>query len=870
MIRRILCVMVAFGLPLAACNSSEFESPASPPSATKSTDTGQSKISRVDLRHAPTLWQQVAREGLSNKALGAGDEVGFRTLRHTTSANGLLHTRTQQTYKGVPIWGEHVITSRDPRGQVVRMHGNLIQGIERLDTTPAFSERDALDNMKALHALDFTGGERRFENESSELVVFAQKGAPKLAYAVSFFSDVRGGGEPSRPTFLVDAKSGEVLLHFEGLTTDAIGTGPGGNSKVGQYEYGTDFGFNDVAVSGSTCTMNNANVKTVNLNHGTSGSTAYSYTCPRNTVKTINGAFSPLNDAHFFGGQVFDMYQAWVGTAPLTFQLTMRVHYSSSYENAFWNGSAMTFGDGGSTFHPLVSLDVSSHEVSHGFTEQNSGLIYSGQSGGINEAFSDIAGEAAENFMHGTNDFLVGADIFKADGALRYMADPPLDGSSIGHADDYTNGMDVHYSSGVYNKAFYLMATSPGWDVQKAFTLFAHANQNYWTPSATYLTAADGVRDSATDLGFDLATVNDAFDAVGVIPPLPPEPSCTDPANCVDVTLDLLTDDYASETSWRISRGGATVASGSGYSNNTNYIEVTPLDPGDYVFTISDSFGDGICCGYGLGAYELSSPSGVIVSGGAFGSSESTAFTITGDDPPANQAPTASFSATTNNLSASFTDGSADSDGSVASWAWDFGDGSTSAQQDPSHTYGAAGTYTVTLTVTDDDGASDSASQSVTVTDAPGGFVELSNDNFESGMQGWIDGGSDVRRSANDAAYASEGTFCVRLRDNSGAASAMSKAYDLSGFSDLRVSFSYYARSMETNEDFFVEVWDGSSWNVVANYVVGVDFSNDTFNTASVTVDASGLGADSGVRIRADASGNSDYIYVDEVVVEAQ
>ncbi|MGO4782039.1 M4 family metallopeptidase, partial [Lysobacter sp. 2RAB21] len=76
---------------------------------------------------------------------------------------------------------------------------------------------------------------------------------------------------------------------------------------------------------------------------------------------------------------------------------------------------------------------------------------YSGQSGGINEAYSDIAGEAAEFYMNNTNDFLVGAQIFKGTGALRYMANPPQDGRSIGHARDYRAGMDVHYSSGVYN-----------------------------------------------------------------------------------------------------------------------------------------------------------------------------------------------------------------------------------------------------------------------------------------------------------------------------------------------------------------------------------------------------------------------------------
>ena len=143
--------------------------------------------------------------------------------------------------------------------------------------------------------------------------------------------------------------------------------------------------------------MANVNVNTVDLNHGTSGSLAfeYPYTTENgneciNKYKFINGAFSPLNDAHYFGSVVFKMYKDWIGQAPLSFPLTMRVHYSNNYENAFWNGSSMTFGDGDLTFFPFVSLDISGHEVSHGSTEQNSNLIYSGQSGGINEAFSDI------------------------------------------------------------------------------------------------------------------------------------------------------------------------------------------------------------------------------------------------------------------------------------------------------------------------------------------------------------------------------------------------------------------------------------------------------------------------------------------------
>jgi hypothetical protein len=317
---------------------------------------------------------------------------------------------------------------------------------------------------------------------------------------------------------ILDAGNGKVLRQWEGLTTDLVGTGPGGNLKTGQYEYGTNYGYNDVAVAGTTCTMNNANVKTVNLNHGTSGSTAFSYTCPRNTSDSINGAYSPLNDAHYFGKVVFDMYNAYVGVSPLTFQLMMRTHYSNNYENAFWDGSSMTFGDGANTFYPLVSLDVSSHEVSHGFTEQNSNLTYSGRSGGMNEAYSDMAGEAAEFYMKGAADFLVGADIFKgaAGQALRYMGNPPQDGASIDNAANYYDGLDVHYSSGVYNKAYYTLAHTAGWDAKTAFQVFARANQLYWTPDVGFNEGACGVQTAASDLSRTVADVSAAFNVVNV------------------------------------------------------------------------------------------------------------------------------------------------------------------------------------------------------------------------------------------------------------------------------------------------------------------------------------------------------------------
>lgn len=444
----------------------------------------------------------------------AGETLAVR--KKYLDPNGTSTIRYQQLYRGIPVIGDDVVISRYSNGDFKLAHGAVVNGIanDLVSIVPKVSLSNAQHLAKTSSTQSLTSNQNvSFENESSRLAIWLdESNTARLVYEVTY---VQYANKPSRPYIIIDAMNGEVLHKFDNLQT-ADGTGPGGNQKTGQYEYGTDFGHLDVAQSGNTCTMENANVKTVDLNHGTSGSSAYSYTCPRNTRKEINGAYSPLNDAHFFGNVVFNMYNDWLNTAPLTFQLSMRVHYSNNYENAFWNGSSMTFGDGASRFYPLVSLDVSAHEVSHGFTEQNSNLIYSGKSGGLNEAFSDIAGEAAESYMNGSNDWLVGAQIFKANGALRYMNNPPQDGNSIDHQNDFVSGMDVHYSSGVYNKAFYLLATTNGWTTRKAFEIYARANQLYWTANSNWDNAGNGVLDAACDLGYSVDDVKASLTAVGV------------------------------------------------------------------------------------------------------------------------------------------------------------------------------------------------------------------------------------------------------------------------------------------------------------------------------------------------------------------
>lgn len=448
-------------------------------------------------------------------ALSLSAAESFQPKSQIATQTGNVKVRYQQMYKGVPVWGASIVAEQSAMGVIRSLDGRRVTGIETdlPDVTPNFGSEQAIDKLKR-HELQSGLVAHQTENEQADLfIIIDQDRKARLVYKTSFVTHIDG---PSRPIAFIDAKTGDILDRWEGIThKDAAG--PGGNEKTGKYEFGEDYGFLNVT---DDCKTDSPNVTTIDLKHQTSGGSIHSFDCsgnpPRNTYKEINGAFSPINDAHYFGNVVFDMYKDWYDTAPLTFKLKMRVHYSNNYENAFWDGQQMTFGDGRDYFYPLVSLDVVSHEVSHGFTEQNSNLEYRYQSGGMNEAFSDIAGEAAEYYMSNANDWLVGATIFKAEGALRYFEDPTKDGRSIGHASDYYDGLDVHYSSGVFNRAFYLIANTSGWDTRKAFDIFVKANQMYWQADSTFTEGATGVCKAASDKGYSTEAVTAAFEVVGI------------------------------------------------------------------------------------------------------------------------------------------------------------------------------------------------------------------------------------------------------------------------------------------------------------------------------------------------------------------
>ena len=139
---------------------------------------------------------------------------------------------------------------------------------------------------------------------------------------------------------------------------------------------------------------------------------------------------------------------------------------------------------------------------------------------------------------------------------------------------------------------------------------------------------------------------------------------------------------------------------------------------------------------------------------------------------------------------------------------------------------------------------------------------------FESGYQGWVCGGSDCRR--RNTVFSWEGNYSIRLRDDTGVASSMfSPPFDLAGLNSVAFRFNFYPNSMEAGEEFLVRYYDNSGWQTVATYVSGVDFENGEFYVATVNLSSSEYNLTDGAsfRIECNASGNRDWVFIDEVTV---
>lgn len=493
---------------------------------------------------------QISLPGLVQGASVSKDSLHF--LKKHTDTHKVAHVRMQQYYAGFPVFGGYaVFHSPYTEKQLisaqsgVRMNGTLFQGLQaELGQVPPSFVSDAggvLQQFKRKYA-----GKELGEEQVNPMVYVDEKQQGHWAYKVSVLVNHKDS-IPERPTAIVDAKTHQILMQWNDIKTAKVlvkGTGFGGNDKTGELQYGKGLPLLTLTRDdeSQTCFMENAEVKVIDMLHQyRSKKVAMNFPCkaaPDSAEEPLyftgyhqdgydkeNGASSPTNDALYFGYVIKHMYRDWYKLDALEnpdgspMRLVMRVHYGESYENAYWDGKTMTFGDGSEAMYPLVSLGIASHEISHGFTENYSDLEYFAQSGGINEAFSDMAAQAAEFYATGKNDWSIGAEIMKeASGlaVLRYMDKPSRDGFSIDSADQYYYGMDVHFSSGVYNRLFYLLSNQPNWTVRKAFDVMIKANMDYWTPNTGFDEAGCGLISAAKDLNYSIDDVKKSLDEVAV------------------------------------------------------------------------------------------------------------------------------------------------------------------------------------------------------------------------------------------------------------------------------------------------------------------------------------------------------------------
>ena len=417
-------------------------------------------------------------------------------------ANGAEHVRFDRTYKGLPvIGGDLVVHSRGGRFD----SASLTQGSPiALSTRANINAADAAVTAGAAFGSNFVGSPK------SSLVVYARgQGAAKLAWQVELLND------DADMTYIVDAKNGRMLDSWSNRQTAAAnGTGRtiySGNVSLQTNSLATGFEMRDTT-RGGTYTTDFNNGGTSKPGTGTIFTDADNdWGNNANSNRASAGA-----DAHFGVGMTWDYYKNVLGRNGIANDgkgAYNRTHVGRSYVNAFWSDSCfcMSYGDGdGVTYGPLVDIDVAGHEMSHGVTSRSAKLVYSGESGGLNEATSDIFGTMVEFYANNaidTPDYLIGEEIYikNVSGsanqkALRYMFNPQLEGAgrSVNCWYSGIGSIDVHFSSGPANHFFYLLAEGSG---AKSFSGVDHTS-----PTCNGVAQAGIGRDAAAKIWYKALT----------------------------------------------------------------------------------------------------------------------------------------------------------------------------------------------------------------------------------------------------------------------------------------------------------------------------------------------------------------------------
>ncbi|MEU6090390.1 M4 family metallopeptidase [Streptomyces sp. NPDC047085] len=428
------------------------------------------------LAAAPTMLSATARTSLIQQAqagaaetaqqigLGAKEKLVVKDV--VKDVDGTVHTRYERTYAGLPVLGGDLVVHTAKSGRTEGVTKATKSAIKVASLKPgitaAKAEKQAVSAAKTL-------GSAKTSADGARKVIWAGSGKPVLAYE-TIVGGLQDDGTPNQLHVITDAATGKKLFEHQAVE-NATGTGKSlysGTVSLNTTLSGSTYQLYDTTRGGH---------KTYNKAHKTTSTAGTLFTDADNTWGTGTASSSTTDqtaavDAAYGAQVTWDFYKNTFGRSGIKNDGTAaysRVHYGNAYVNAFWDDSCfcMTYGDGTSNTHPLTSLDVAGHEMSHGVTANTAGLDYSGESGGLNEATSDIFGTGVEFYANNASDpgdYLIGEKIdINGDGTpLRYMDKPSKDGGSADYWSSSVGNLDVHYSSGVANHFFYLLSEGSG------------------------------------------------------------------------------------------------------------------------------------------------------------------------------------------------------------------------------------------------------------------------------------------------------------------------------------------------------------------------------------------------------------------------
>ena len=567
---------------------------------------------------------------LFQEQLKANDRVNFSKIKSEKDNAGYKHDKYQMFYDGVKV--EFATYTIHSEGESLQSMSGEYHDIQEVGVTPkvpgAVAFRKAVQHIGAKSYLwedPESASKIGYEKPEGELVLLptgkfeaVNEKSFKEEVRLAYKFDIYATNPVSRGDLYIDAQNGRVLLYDATIkhigkyshsssskdaksasktAAVALATGNAATRYSGSQTIQTSSSGSSYILSDGT----RANgVQTYDMNTGTNYNNAVNFTdndnnwtaAEHDNAAKDNGAL----DAHWGAEKTFDYWSSVHGRNSYDNQgaaIKSYVHFDVAYDNAYWNGSVMTYGDGSGTyFDVLTSIDVAAHEIGHAVCETSANLVYQKESGAMNEGFSDIWGACVEYYAAPSKStWLIGEDIERRSGhaALRSMSDPKSEGQPDTYGGTYwinpscspTDQNDycgVHTNSGVLNHWFYILSVGKtgtndlgnsynvtGVSIDKAAKIAYRLENVYLSANATYANARTYGIQAATDLyGADspevIATTN-AFYAVGVGSPYGEISYCTSKGNSVS-------DEYIGRV--QLEGINNTSSGGNGYSDFTS------------------------------------------------------------------------------------------------------------------------------------------------------------------------------------------------------------------------------------------------------------------------------------------------------------